>query len=1083
MTTLDTVADAGAARVDCRAQLENYFQQVDQLLLQRQDPVTGLFPASTAVSVHGDYTDAWVRDNVYSIQAAWGLALAYRKAGVDNARAYLLEQTVVKLMRGLLLAMMRQAGKVERFKQTQDPLDALHAKYGTRSGDVVVADDKWGHLQLDATSLYLLMLAQMSRAGLRIIFNLDEVSFVQNLVHYIGRAYRTPDYGIWERGNKINNGRPEINASSVGMAKAALEAMRGLDLFGQDGDARSTIHVVADEIARSRAALQSLLPRESLSKEVDAALLSVISYPAFAVEDDALALRTREQVIAKLAGPYGLKRFLLDGHQTVIEDNSRLHYEDDELRSFANIESEWPLFYCYLLLDALFRQDPAQVRYYRDKLQSLTVLKNGMALLPELYYVPESAIAAERAAPGSQPRVANHNLPLIWAQSLYLLGNLLADGLLQPEDIDPLRRHQRRPRNLPTIRLAVIAENAQVKQRLSQAGIAAQTTDELPDIRFAEADDLSRILQELGANPKLGLSGRPFRRLRSLATAQGYRIDGRLHLFFGQYQNPHSFYLAVDNSLLIEQFRAELSYVARHWDQPGAPVLLFKLRAVALDGEGADAVIAVLRELQSGQCAGIGVELSTVSDLLTDLVPVELAVQLPAELPSHEVNVIARCYYLPFDPIQSRSNLPDAITSKMPFALLMQQLMLSQKLPEQLRIMQALANHYGLDQDSGMAGEQPLPLRQLVKELYHKAASIGHWAALRFAAGLLDKTHAGLEDAVAELIARQRQVVFGRAVASYVTVSAPLANDKIHALMRQHTGRDPRECLLNQEVLVYLVMQVRAKPELLQGLLSIRTSHLLLLMISQLAAERGIAQDAAFELLCTQAPHEVFTRLKAVLEQYQTSLGNLARNERLHFSFDKSAAQQDEGIKPVEFLPADDPQRADGENDWRAWRNRVGVVNRHPDWFHTDIWHLLKHCDGIVLGDRYERSNLLDTKAVHDATTPGEPAFALQFESLLNELPDPAYRHLNVEALMALTAMFRANPSLVLNDRIVLDALLSYAVKFEWLAQHPDHADRYNEFRSRAWDAFYLLAPHRVANAVIRAVEYLLEETRLPAAS
>jgi len=303
------------------AQLDRYFVQVDTLLLRRQDPVTGLFPASTAVTVHGDYTDAWVRDNVYSIQAVWGLALAYRRASVDNTRAYLLEQTVVKLMRGLLLAMMRQAAKVERFKQTQDPLDALHAKYNTRSGEVVVADDKWGHLQLDATSIYLLMLAQMTRAGLRIVFNLDEVAFVQNLVHYIGRAYRTPDYGIWERGNKINNGRPEINASSVGMAKAALEAMRGLDLFGDDGDARSTIYVVADEIARSRAALHALLPRESLSKEVDAALLSIVGYPAFAVEDAALASRTREQVISKLAGRYGLKRFLLSSvSETLLHD-------------------------------------------------------------------------------------------------------------------------------------------------------------------------------------------------------------------------------------------------------------------------------------------------------------------------------------------------------------------------------------------------------------------------------------------------------------------------------------------------------------------------------------------------------------------------------------------------------------------------------------------------------------------------------------------------------------------------------------------------------------------------------------------
>jgi len=50
-----------------------------------------------------------------------------------------------------------------------------------------------------------LILAQMTASGLSIIFTLDEVNFVQNLVYYVGRAYRTPDYGIWERGNKINH--------------------------------------------------------------------------------------------------------------------------------------------------------------------------------------------------------------------------------------------------------------------------------------------------------------------------------------------------------------------------------------------------------------------------------------------------------------------------------------------------------------------------------------------------------------------------------------------------------------------------------------------------------------------------------------------------------------------------------------------------------------------------------------------------------------------------------------------------------------------------------------------------------------
>ena len=52
--------------------LDTYYKQVQGIILDRQDWITGLLPASTAVTVHGNYTDAWVRDNVYSILAAWG---------------------------------------------------------------------------------------------------------------------------------------------------------------------------------------------------------------------------------------------------------------------------------------------------------------------------------------------------------------------------------------------------------------------------------------------------------------------------------------------------------------------------------------------------------------------------------------------------------------------------------------------------------------------------------------------------------------------------------------------------------------------------------------------------------------------------------------------------------------------------------------------------------------------------------------------------------------------------------------------------------------------------------------------------
>ena len=48
----------------------------------------------------------------------------------------------------------------------------------------------------------------------------------------------------------------ELNASSIGMAKAALEAINDLDLFGAKGGPFSVIHVMADEAHKCHAVLQ-----------------------------------------------------------------------------------------------------------------------------------------------------------------------------------------------------------------------------------------------------------------------------------------------------------------------------------------------------------------------------------------------------------------------------------------------------------------------------------------------------------------------------------------------------------------------------------------------------------------------------------------------------------------------------------------------------------------------------------------------------------------------------------------------------------------------------------------------------------
>ncbi len=63
------------------------------------------------------------------------------------------------------MCMMKQAPKLEAFKKSQTKSNSLHAKYDMSTGDTVVGDNDWGHLQIDATSLYILMLAQMTASG------------------------------------------------------------------------------------------------------------------------------------------------------------------------------------------------------------------------------------------------------------------------------------------------------------------------------------------------------------------------------------------------------------------------------------------------------------------------------------------------------------------------------------------------------------------------------------------------------------------------------------------------------------------------------------------------------------------------------------------------------------------------------------------------------------------------------------------------------------------------------------------------------------------------------------------------------
>lgn len=65
---------------------------------------------------------------------------------------------------------------------------------------------------------------------------------------------------------------------------------------------------------------------------MDAALLSTISFPAFATHEEFLYNETKNNITRKLKGSYGFKRFSRDGYKTVIEDSKRRFYKSGEIK-------------------------------------------------------------------------------------------------------------------------------------------------------------------------------------------------------------------------------------------------------------------------------------------------------------------------------------------------------------------------------------------------------------------------------------------------------------------------------------------------------------------------------------------------------------------------------------------------------------------------------------------------------------------------------------------------------------------------------------------------------------------------------
>ncbi|KAM6980303.1 phosphorylase b kinase regulatory subunit beta isoform 2-T2 [Aplochiton taeniatus] len=983
--------------------LDRYYNAVKCTILNYQSPTTGLFPVKT----YSTCREAKVRDSLYCAASSWALALAYRRIDDDMGRTHELEHSAIKCMRGILYCYMRQSDKVEQFKQDPSPSKCLHSVFNVHSGDEVHSYNDYSHLQIDAVSLFLLYLVEMICSGLQIIYNTDEVSFIQNLVFCVERAYRVPDFGMWERGSKYNNGSTELHSSSVGLAKAALEAINGFNLFGNQGCSWSVIFVDLDAHNRNRQTLCSLLPRESRSHNTDAALLPCISYPAFAVDDDALYSQTLDKIVRKLKGKYGFKRFLRDGYRTANEDKTRRYYKPAEMKLFDGIECEFPLFFIYMMIDGVFRGNKAQVKEYQDLLEPVIFQTfEGHAVIPKYYHVPADFVEAEQKKHGSQKRFPSNSgrdgMFHLWGQALYNIARLLVDELISPSDIDPIHRYvpwqdqrnvsmrysnQGPIENDVVIHVALIAESMRLQVFLNTYGIQTQTPQQVEPIQIWPQKELVKAYRFLAINKKLGLSGRPERPVGCIGTCKIYRILGKTVVCYPIVFDLSDFYLSQDVMLLIDDIKNALQFIKQFWKMKGRPLFLVLIREDNIKGSRFNPVLDMLASFKKGNIGGVKVHVDRLQTLISgaeveqlDFLRVNEA-EIPEfksfeelELPKH--SKVKRQTSTPnASDLEQQPEIDINEWQQKPTYEIMRKFHDCDCLASQAQLALILLRKEGPDlfaKDENMQDE--------LERIYRRAGSRKLWLVVRYTAAIIKKFASSIAPHITTLLVHGKQVTLGLFGHKEEVISNPLSpgviKDIIYSRCCPNGGE--REAVLQQELVIHIGWIISNNPELFSGMLKIRIGWIVQAMKHELEIRAG---DMAPQDIYQLSPSEVKQLLLDVLQPQQTG---------------------------------------------RSWLNRRqidGSLNRTPLGFHDRVWQILERTpNGLIVASIH-----LPQQPTLSDMTMYEMNFSLLVEETLKNIVLPEYRQIIVELLMVVSIVLERNPELEFQDKVDLDCLVKEA--------------------------------------------------------
>jgi GH15 family glucan-1,4-alpha-glucosidase len=323
----------------------------------------GLYLASPSA----DYSKVWLRDSVYEV-------MPYVDKATDHYE---------RTLWSLLDIHRRHEFKIDAMirQKPHHRDDYIHARFHPET--LREFDEPWGNKQNDATGAVLFAVAQGIKHGKNVLRDDRDRRLLGKMVRMLEslQYWDDADNGMWEENE-------EVHSSSIGACVGALTALREL---GFD--------VPRHVIDQGRRALDALLPRESDTKPMDLAQLSLVFPYRVATREQARSIV--RNVEKRLVRARGVVRYEGDSYYSMLADE---HGRDQPWEFYHGSEAEWTFGLPWLSLCHRELGDLERSRFYLD--WSRAVMIEG-GKLPELYF-----------AGTDEP---NPNTPLGWSNAMFIL--------------------------------------------------------------------------------------------------------------------------------------------------------------------------------------------------------------------------------------------------------------------------------------------------------------------------------------------------------------------------------------------------------------------------------------------------------------------------------------------------------------------------------------------------------------------------------------------------------------------------------------------------------------------------------------